>query len=77
VARVVQRRVLRLGAWHYTARMKEITQRQLRNACGATMDAVERGEVFLVARRGRVVAELRPANHGAFVRSREAKSAFA
>jgi antitoxin (DNA-binding transcriptional repressor) of toxin-antitoxin stability system len=57
--------------------MKVITQRELRNASAAVMDAVERGEAFRVTRHGTAVAELRPAGHGAFVGRGEAKAAFA
>jgi prevent-host-death family protein len=38
-----------------------ITQRELRNASAAVMDAVEAGETILVTRNGTPVAELRPA----------------
>ena len=41
--------------------MRTISQRELRNDSGAIMRALDRGEVFLVTRRGIPVGELRPA----------------
>ena len=40
--------------------MDSVTIRQLRNKGGDVIDRVERGEVLLVTRDGRPVAELRP-----------------
>jgi antitoxin (DNA-binding transcriptional repressor) of toxin-antitoxin stability system len=57
--------------------MKDITQRELRNASAAVMDAVERGEAFRVTRHGTVVAELRPATARHLVGVAVVKAAFA
>ncbi|TVR96308.1 MAG: PhdYeFM domain-containing protein [Trueperaceae bacterium] len=57
--------------------MKDISQRELRNASAAVMDAVERGEAFRITRHGTVVAELRPVVRGGFVGSATLKAAFA
>ncbi|MEX2541591.1 MAG: type II toxin-antitoxin system prevent-host-death family antitoxin [Trueperaceae bacterium] len=57
--------------------MKRISQRELRNGSAALMDAVERGESFLITRHGVEVAELRPVPVKAFVSSAELKAAFA
>jgi prevent-host-death family protein len=40
-----------------------ITQREFRNNSAAVMDAVMRGEVYLITRNGVEVAELRPLAH--------------
>lgn len=45
----------------YTDEVPVISQRQLRNESAAVMDAVERGESFVVTRNGVPVAELLPA----------------
>ena len=57
--------------------MKAISQRELRNASAAVMDAVERGQAFQITRHGTVVAELRPVAPGGLVGSSELKAAFA
>lgn len=57
--------------------MRDITQRELRNASAAVMDAVERGEAFRITRHGTVVAELRPVEPSHFVGAARMKSAFA
>lgn len=57
--------------------MRDITQRELRNASAAVMDAVERGETFRITRHGTVVAELRPAEARSFAIVTNAKAAFA
>jgi prevent-host-death family protein len=44
--------------------MRTIAQRQLRNDNAAIVDAVSRGETFIVTRNGVPVAELRPAGAG-------------
>lgn len=51
----------------YASGMKTITQRELRNGSAAVMDAVERGEMFRITRRGMAVAELRPVSAESFV----------
>jgi prevent-host-death family protein len=56
--------------------MKRISQRELRNGSAALMDAVERGESFLITRHGVEVAELRPIPVNSFVASSELKAAF-
>lgn len=60
----------------YDHAVKRITQRELRNASAAIMDAVAAGERFCVTRRGAPVAELRPIGHGACVPRRDAKAAL-
>lgn len=57
--------------------MRDITQRELRNASAAVMDAVERGEAFRITRHGAVVAELRPAGVAHLVGVAAVKTAFA
>jgi prevent-host-death family protein len=57
--------------------MRNLTQRELRNASAAVMDAVERGETFRITRHGTVVAELRPVEPSAFATVAKAKAAFA
>lgn len=57
--------------------MKRISQRELRNASAAVMDAVERGEAYRITRHGKVVAELHPPVQEGFVPSLEMKAAFA
>jgi len=57
--------------------MRDITQRELRNAGAAVMDAVERGEAFRITRHGTVVAELRPVEPNPFVGVSKVKAAFA
>jgi len=57
--------------------MRDITQRELRNASAAVMDAVERGEAFRITRHGTVVAELRPVEASSFAVMAKAKAAFA
>lgn len=46
---------------------KEITQRELRNASGEIMRALDRGESFLVTRNGVPVGELSPLGRRQFV----------
>lgn len=43
---------------------REIPQRELRNRNAEIVEAVSRGESFVVTRRGAPVAELRPFNAG-------------
>lgn len=57
--------------------MRDITQRELRNASAAVMDAVERGEAFRITRHGAVVAELRPVEASSFAVMAKVKAAFA
>ena len=57
--------------------VKDTSQRELRNASAAVMDAVERGESYSITRHGAVVAELRPGISGGFVGSATLKVAFA
>lgn len=57
--------------------MRTISQRELRNGSAAIMDAVERGETFLITRRGVELAELRPVPDDAFTPVAELKRAFA
>ncbi|MFU8889012.1 MAG: type II toxin-antitoxin system Phd/YefM family antitoxin [Trueperaceae bacterium] len=57
--------------------MRDITQRELRNASAAVMDAVECGESFRITRHGTVVAELRPTEPNQFAPVAQVKAAFA
>lgn len=57
--------------------MRDLTQRELRNASAAVMDAVERGESFRITRHGHVVAELRPIEASSFAVMTQVKAAFA
>jgi antitoxin (DNA-binding transcriptional repressor) of toxin-antitoxin stability system len=54
----------------------EISQRELRNASGAIMRALDRGESFIVTRNGVPVGELRPARRRRFVRASRVLEAF-
>lgn len=47
--------------------MKKISKRELRNNSGQIMQAVDRGESFIVTRNGVPVAELRPVARQTFV----------
>jgi antitoxin (DNA-binding transcriptional repressor) of toxin-antitoxin stability system len=55
----------------------EITQRELRNASGDIMRALDRGETFVVTRNGTPVGELRPVLRRQFVRAALVRAAFA
>jgi prevent-host-death family protein len=46
---------------------RELTQRELRNNSGEIMRALDRGESFVVTRRGVPVAELKPIRRRRFV----------
>jgi prevent-host-death family protein len=59
------------------AMARSITQRELRNESAAIMDAVERGETFIVTRNGTPVGELRPIRRRRFVPTAELKRALA
>ena len=54
-----------------------ISQRELRNASGAIMRALDRGESFVVTRNGVPVGELRPVRRRQFVRASQVVAAFA
>ena len=56
---------------------REITQRELRNASGEIMRALDRGEVFVVTRNGVPVGELSPLRRRQFVPAVNAAAAFA
>jgi prevent-host-death family protein len=56
---------------------RTITQRELRNESAAIMDAVERGETFVVTRNGTPVGELRPMRRRRFVPTAELKRKWA
>jgi antitoxin (DNA-binding transcriptional repressor) of toxin-antitoxin stability system len=56
---------------------KTISQRELRNASGEIMRALDRGEQFLVTRSGVPIGELRPVGHRRFVSAVSAVAAFA
>lgn len=55
---------------------RSITQRELRNASGEIMRALDRGESFLVTRNGVPVGELVPARARRFVTADVALAAF-
>lgn len=57
-------------------RMREITQRQLRNDSGEIMRELDRGESFIVTRNGAPVGELRPIRRRRFVPKAEVLAAF-
>jgi antitoxin (DNA-binding transcriptional repressor) of toxin-antitoxin stability system len=61
----------------YAGAVKTISQRELRNASAALMNAVERGESFLITRHGIEIAELRPTPVKSFVSASEIKAALA
>jgi antitoxin (DNA-binding transcriptional repressor) of toxin-antitoxin stability system len=56
---------------------REITQRELRNASGEIMRALDRGETFVVTRNGVAVGELAPVRRRRFVTAEAALAAFA
>jgi antitoxin (DNA-binding transcriptional repressor) of toxin-antitoxin stability system len=56
---------------------REITQRELRNASGEIMRALDRGESFVVTRNGVAVGELAPLRRRRFVPAGAALAAFA
>jgi antitoxin (DNA-binding transcriptional repressor) of toxin-antitoxin stability system len=56
---------------------REITQRELRNASGEIMRALDRGETFVVTRNGVAVGELAPLRRRRFVAADAALAAFA
>jgi antitoxin (DNA-binding transcriptional repressor) of toxin-antitoxin stability system len=56
---------------------REITQRELRNASGEIMRALDRGESFVVTRNGVAVGELTPLRRRRFVAAETALAAFA
>lgn len=56
---------------------REVTQRELRNASGAIMRALDRGESFVVTRNGVPVGELMPVRKRQFVAAEAAASVFA
>ena len=55
---------------------KRITQRELRNASGEIMRALDRGEAFVVTRNGVPVGELVPMRRRQFVSAEAAAAAF-
>ncbi|WP_156759153.1 type II toxin-antitoxin system Phd/YefM family antitoxin [Microbacterium karelineae] len=59
--------------------MKTISQRELRNDSAAVMRAVEAGESFTVARRGKPIAQLSPLapQPKTFIPAKEAAAALA
>jgi prevent-host-death family protein len=61
----------------YAVRMREITQRELRNQSGEIMRALDRGESFVVTRNGVPVGELAPLREREFVAAEAAVAAFA
>ncbi|MEA2386936.1 MAG: hypothetical protein QOJ22_1110 [Thermoleophilaceae bacterium] len=56
---------------------RRITQRELRNASGDVMRALDRGESFVVTRNGAPVGELMPIRRRTFVPVDTALAAFA
>jgi prevent-host-death family protein len=57
--------------------VRTISQRELRNASAAIMDAVEHGETFRITRHGVEVGELRPVPEDRFTPIAVVKQAFA
>lgn len=55
---------------------REISQRELRNASGEIMRALDRGEAFIVTRNGVPVGELSPIRPRRFVGADAAVNAF-
>jgi antitoxin (DNA-binding transcriptional repressor) of toxin-antitoxin stability system len=55
---------------------ERLTQRQLRNESGEIMRALDRGESFVVTRRGVPVGELHPVRRRRFVGAEAAVEAF-
>jgi antitoxin (DNA-binding transcriptional repressor) of toxin-antitoxin stability system len=55
---------------------RELTQRELRNASGEVMRALDRGESFVVTRNGVAVGELVPRQRRRFVTAEAAVAAF-
>jgi len=55
---------------------RKITQRELRNASGEIMRALDRGESFLVTRNGVAVGDLSPARRRQFVSADTVVDAF-
>lgn len=60
----------------YKAVGREITQRELRNASGEIMRALDRGESFVVTRNGVPVGELTPLRQRQFVSADAAVAVF-
>jgi antitoxin (DNA-binding transcriptional repressor) of toxin-antitoxin stability system len=60
-----------------TGMKTQITQRELRNASGAIMRALDRGASFVVTRNGVPVGELRPVRRRRFVRASQVLASFA
>lgn len=55
---------------------REVTQRELRNASGEIMRALDRGESFVVTRNGVAVGDLVPLRRRQFVGAGAAVAAF-
>jgi prevent-host-death family protein len=55
---------------------RKITQRELRNESGEIMRALDRGETFIVTRRGVPVGELTPVRQREFVAAGSAVALF-
>jgi len=55
---------------------REITQRELRNESGEIMRSLDRGESFVVTRRGVAVGELLPLRRRRYVTAEVAVAAF-
>jgi prevent-host-death family protein len=55
---------------------RELTQRELRNASGEIMRALDRGESFVVTRNGVPVGQLTPLRQRQFVGAEAAVAAF-
>jgi antitoxin (DNA-binding transcriptional repressor) of toxin-antitoxin stability system len=69
--------VARVSHACYDARVAQsITQRELRNASGEIMRALDRGESFVVTRNGVPVGELSPVRPRRFVDTDAALAAF-
>ena len=56
---------------------REVSQRELRNASGGIMRALDRGDSFVVTRNGAAVGELHPVRRRRFVSVSRVLEAFA
>ena len=74
---MISRAVARMATLCYSAPVRRISQRELRNSSAAVMDAVEAGESLIITRHGVDVGELRPLGRGVFVNALEVKRALA
>ncbi len=62
--------------YNTTVMSRRITQRQLRNDSGRIMQALDKGDSFVVTRNGVPVGELIPVRARVFVSAEAARAAF-